>query len=657
MKYFYTLRNLVLAACVGMAGIATAQTSHPLSFGMATSSASSNNFYKDYVGLRFQVSAPAAIAGDKSYTAAYDITDSGATGNWGGAPVDMIDSPVKFGPVSDTNGCAAYPAGYFNGKIAIVWRGTCEFGFKALQAQNAGAIACVIVNNATGGPVGMAAGASGGSVTIPVYMISLNDGQDITSVLNTGGVAKMTIILNWGIGNNNDLGFVPGSYSTSTNFAMPLTQLMAASHPAAYKNINGAYIANFGLHNATNVQLQSDLTFTPTGGSPSSLYKDTVRLASFPTVDSIYTFFGPEYNVPTVTNTGKFDLKYTIASDSSDAFLGDNTYTHTFYATDSLYSKGRYDFSLNKPVSTYYTRPGITDPYIWGVPYYIANGGSVIKTAQFSVSNGPGVLPAGQQMYVYVFKWVDATSGTNHDSVMQNSELELVGAGIKTFDGTLDSSFQSFTVAIGDTINGDAGTQVFLDANSWYLIAPEVPGSWALGLDGVVNGYPRTYGRNHFHSYFEMYNPLWPGDRSSSTNNQMAFPNDILSPIAFPSISSYDVDSVVYSSQRHLLPSVPFTVTTHPNAVGTVKAPFAKINMYPNPATDNINVSVSLEATAPTLTYTIIDGHGKFVSREIHQNVQNEVYNYNTSNLASGNYYILVSSGDKFTSKKFTVVR
>ncbi len=655
MNYISSLRNLVIAACVSVAGVASAQTSHPLAYGMATSSASANNFYKDYVGLRFQVSSPLSIAGDKSYTATND-GDTTNTGNWAGAPQNFIDSPVKFGPPSDTNGCAAYPAGYFAGKIAIVWRGSCEFGFKALQAQNAGAVACVIVNNVSGGPVGMAAGASGGSVTIPVYMISLADGQDITSVLNGGGTVKMTIILNWGVGNNNDLGFVPGGYSTSANYAMPLSQLMAASHPDAYKNINGAFVANYGLHNATNVKLHSDLKFTPTGGSASSIYSDSVTLASFPAADSIYTFFGPEYNVPTVTTTGKFDLKYTITSDSSDAFVGDNSYTHSFYATDSLYSKGRYDFALNKPVSTFYTRPGITDPYIWGVPYYIANGGSVIKNVQFSVSNGPGVLPAGQQMYVYVFKWVDAAG--SHDSLMQNAELELVGAGIKTFDGTTDSSFQAFTVAIGDTINGDGvGTQVFLDANSWYLIAPEVPGSWALGLDGVVNGYPRTYGRNHFHNYFEMYNPIWPGDRSSSTNNQMALPNDILSPIAFPNTSSLNVDSVVYSSQRHLLPSVPFTVTTHPSAVNNVKTPFAKINMYPNPATDNINVSVSLENVAPTLTYTIIDGHGKFVSREIHQNVQSEVYNYNTSNLASGNYYIMVSSGDKFTSKKFTVVR
>lgn len=650
MKYFNSLKNLVLAACVGVAGISNAQTSHPLSFGTTTSGASSNNFYKDYVGLRFQVSSPLSIAGDKAYTQAND--GSGATGEWGGAPTTFINHPVKFGPVGDTNGCTSYPTGYFTGTIALVWRGTCEFGSKALAAQTAGADAVVIVNNVSGGPVGMAAGSAGGSVTIPVYMISLDDGMAITSILNSGGSVNMTIILNWGVGNNNDLGFVPGGQSTPANFAMPYTQL--AAHSDAYKGLNGAYIANFGLHDATNVKLHSNLVFTPTGGSAAPVYSDSVSLASFPAIDSIYTFFGPEYNVP-ATGTGRYDLNYSITSDSTDAFLGDNSYTHTFYTTDSLWSKGRYDFANNKPVATFYTRPNNSDPYIWGVPYFVANGGSVIKKVQFSVSNGPGPLPGGQQMFVWVFKWTDA--GATQDSLMEVSELELVGGGIKTFDGTNDSSFQSFTVAIGDTINGDSTYQVFLDANSWYYIAPEVPGTWAIGLDGVVNGYPRTYGRAHFHNKFEWYNPIWFGDRSSSTTNMVGNPGNILNPIAFPEIGSLDVDSVVYASQRHLLPAVAFKTSTHISSVNNNAKPFARMNLYPNPATDYINVSVDLDAVAPQLTYSVIDGHGRFVSREIHNNVQSEVYNYNTTKLPAGNYYIIVSSGSKMTSKKFTVVR
>ncbi len=658
MKYFDSLRKLATAVCIGVAGIANAQTSHPAAFDTLSAGAYYNNFYRDYVGLRFQVASPLPIAGDKGFTTGND--GSGATGSWGGAPTNFINYPVKFGPVGDTAGCSPYPTGYFTGKIALVWRGNCEFGTKALAAQTAGASAVVIVNNVSGGPVGMAGGTSGASVTIPVYMISLDDGMAITSVLNSGGSVNLTIALNWNVGYNNDLGFVPAGLSVSANYAMPASQLAASSHPVPYKNINGAFVANFGLHDATNVKLHSDLSFTPTGGASSVVYSDSVALpTTFRAIDSIYTFFGAPYNVPSTGVTGRYDVTYNITSDSADQFAGNNMTTNSFYATDSVWSKGRYDFTKNQPISTYYTGPNNGNlPYIWGVPYYVAKGGSKMTSAQFSVSHGPGPLPGNLPMYVWVFKWHDTASTA--DSLMQVDELELVGAGIKSFDGTLDSSFQTFKVEIGDTVNGNPAWQVMLDANSWYYVAPEVPAGWALGCDGVLNAYPRTYGLWHFNNIHELYNPIYSNGDRGSDNNSMTYNGGLtMSPISFTGLDHfYDgVDSVVYSSQKHILPAVSFTSSTNVSGVNTTRKPFADINMYPNPATDNINISVKLDEVASQLVYSVIDAHGRFISREIHNNVQSEVYNYNTSSLAAGNYYIIVSSGNKLTSKKFTVLK
>ena len=58
------------------------------------------------------------------------------------------------------------------GKVAVIRRGACEFGFKALQAQNEGAVAVIVVNNVEGPPIVMAGGADGELVTIPVLMVS-----------------------------------------------------------------------------------------------------------------------------------------------------------------------------------------------------------------------------------------------------------------------------------------------------------------------------------------------------------------------------------------------------------------------------------------------------------------------------------------------------
>ncbi len=60
------------------------------------------------------------------------------------------------------------------GKIAIIDRGGCEFGSKALRAEQKGAIA-VIICNFEDEVIGMAPGDDGGQVTIPVVFISNSD--------------------------------------------------------------------------------------------------------------------------------------------------------------------------------------------------------------------------------------------------------------------------------------------------------------------------------------------------------------------------------------------------------------------------------------------------------------------------------------------------
>jgi len=61
------------------------------------------------------------------------------------------------------------------GKVAMIDRGDCEFGFKALAAQQAGAVAVMICNN-IGEPIFAPSGGDvGGQVNIPVFMISLQD--------------------------------------------------------------------------------------------------------------------------------------------------------------------------------------------------------------------------------------------------------------------------------------------------------------------------------------------------------------------------------------------------------------------------------------------------------------------------------------------------
>lgn len=87
------------------------------------------------------------------------------------------------GALGGIEGCnALVNAAEVAGKIALVRRGTCNFTVKALNAQNAGAIAAIIYNN-QGGDLVQIPGGSDPAVTLPVFAISENNGNTLAAAL------------------------------------------------------------------------------------------------------------------------------------------------------------------------------------------------------------------------------------------------------------------------------------------------------------------------------------------------------------------------------------------------------------------------------------------------------------------------------------------
>jgi extracellular elastinolytic metalloproteinase len=112
-----------------------------------------------------------------------------AAGTYYGPMAGFGESLVTTGPISGQvvyvgRGCdPAYQAGQpFDpylanpaGKIALTERGSCTFAAKVKKAQDAGAIAVIVVNNIAGPPVAM--GGADPTITIPSVMVSLDDGN------------------------------------------------------------------------------------------------------------------------------------------------------------------------------------------------------------------------------------------------------------------------------------------------------------------------------------------------------------------------------------------------------------------------------------------------------------------------------------------------
>ena len=93
---------------------------------------------------------------------------------------------VNDGSANPNLGCVASPLGSLAGRIAVVDRGDCSFSVKVKNAQDAGAIGVIVVNNVAGSPINM--GGADATITIPSVMITLADGNAIKSAMQSGTV-------------------------------------------------------------------------------------------------------------------------------------------------------------------------------------------------------------------------------------------------------------------------------------------------------------------------------------------------------------------------------------------------------------------------------------------------------------------------------------
>ncbi|MHA7942235.1 T9SS type A sorting domain-containing protein [Formosa sp. 3Alg 14/1] len=101
---------------------------------------------------------------------------------------------VDAGGATATEGCTALVNGSeINGKIALVYRGNCDFTEKVINAQNAGAKAVIVINNVDGSPISMGGEDLAGVINIPSVMITMDAGSKLVAEMSAGNTVNATI--------------------------------------------------------------------------------------------------------------------------------------------------------------------------------------------------------------------------------------------------------------------------------------------------------------------------------------------------------------------------------------------------------------------------------------------------------------------------------
>jgi len=374
--------------------------------------------------------------GGTSWTLMPDLSDAANSVTGQLAIVQGVDS-IGCDPL--TNGAD------INGKIAVVWRGACEFGTKAFNAQNAGAIGVIIVNH-SGDPVGMAAGTDGVNVTIPVVMVSTTTGNLIYNELQNGSMTGF-------IGNKtglyaNDLGIGSKDVYRAAQFAIPSA---IAQNDTEFSVEPGAWVFNYGFEDATNVTLTCEIS----GSGVSSPYNEVSPAVDIDAGDSAWFSFTPFSQ--TSYPEAYYNMSYTISSDSVDDFNFDDAVIADFAVTDNVFSYVRVDENATtEPISNsgYFT----TASFLTACSHFKnANASrliaeSVTFSATTSTINDQIFLwevddqgnENAKSLEVNIYKWSDLVTDIN-DAAFDISNLEIATEE-DTYEYTYTADLQGVNV-------------------------------------------------------------------------------------------------------------------------------------------------------------------------------------------------------------------
>jgi len=488
-----------------------------------------------------------------------------------------------------------------SGKIAVIYYNSCSFVTSLLNAQNAGAVAAIVIGNSNSLIEMPGDAVDGINVTIPAVYISRVDGHLLVTEMNNGPVTMF-------IGNkinafNNDIGSVKGEFLIAPYSA----NLFDLFHGFEL----GITVHNFGVNDQANATVNATiedlngiiydetLTFSILAGETLSLFPGN-------------TLEFPAYDPPASNGfDGDYILRYTISMDSTDDFPLDNVFEAEFNVNDYYFSKAR--IASYEPISTNYPAIATTDyqPCIMvqeSVDYskYL-DGMTIVPHTDTSLYNF-----VGTEIFVNVYQWNDNWTDINDPNY--------------TFDPTVNDAFQElWLVTYGThypTSDNDVDQPAFVHFAECMVLQTDVRYLFCA----------QTYEPNISFGYDN-------GLDYSANYSHFAQP-----------VSPVQIDGQWYVDGWNR-PSAP-SFALHQDYCDLEERNQLQGNVFPNPANDIVTVSLNATGAA---TVSIVNVAGKVVYNAL-TTLENGQAKLNISSFETGMYQICVST-ESGGSAQFKVVK
>jgi len=494
------------------------------------------------------------------------------------------------------------------GKIAVIYRNTCEFGLKAFNAQNAGAVGVIIINRNPNEWINMGPGADGANVTIPVVMVDINDGQTIVAEMANGPVVMFL---------GNKTGLFANDIALSSGKALApkggMIHSLLAQNGTEFNFEVGANISNPGNQAQANVSVNAKVTnpagtvvYDNTVSGLSLAAGDTTGIDIFPGGSSTF----PQFSLSSYP-AGTYTLTYTADLGGTDEYDSDNSVSFSFTVNDSVFSYSAIDTATNAMGASNFYRPN-TNNQTYSVCTVVQdpNASRVAATGvYFAATKATGTTPLdGEEMALYLYTWDDQFTDLNDANFPAGTAWTLteVASGFYYYPSDLQ----------GDVVYGAFANPVVLQDNTRYLACVQT-----VNLDLYLG-----YGSQNYTWNTDLYlQPMFPNE-SDGTRFAVGFGSD--------------------------LPSALGVALVDANNVGIAESNSVEGIAYPNPANDKVTVSIEGEGVA---ALNVTDISGKTVMTNMLSLVAGKS-DVNISSLESGMYIFNVTLENGKTAQ-FNVVK
>ena len=552
------------------------------------------------------------------------------TAAWGALLTDNIWTGdvviVDDGTALPTEGCSPLVNGAdVTGKIAFIDRGSCNFSLKALNAQNAGAMAAIIANHTAGaGTIVMGAGNFATDVTIPVVMISYEDGQLIREKLANG-------VVNMSIGNlkfDLDLGVETGTVLFPGYSTIPGHQVETAGNITF---IPGASVTNNGSTDGSNVFVEATITHD-NGGGATEVYNEAGTVAAIQS-DSSELIVLSDFD-PSATGEGRYDFSYSVTSDVEDDVPFDNDFSASFNVSNNVYAKARWDEANNRPMRTNGFTIAGGGPIEMLTGFEFPNGTNLkVDSVIFHVSTNNASL-ANTAITVYLYNWDDVDGDGNY----AEGEVEIAAFGFYEFDVTTTVTEQWITLEIEDFFSGDLGYVVPADG------ARLIVGTRYEGVDLVFFGFDEGVD-------LDQYINGVSGPNGTYNDAQLPYSQTTTFGPAGADFGSIGIFTDTWVCSSTALYVNPTTVSTN-----NLTDAEANVNIFPNPSAEVITVEVELSnLDNGRLVYSVVDMQGRTIFQTDKGGLSKDVQKFDVSNLSSGSYEMIIATDKGIKSVGFVV--